>query len=285
MSNSKTAEQWSTIIKAKTKWFNINLKEIFHYKDLIILFVKRDFVAYYQQALLGPFWYVLQPLLSTIVFTIIFGNIAKIPTDGIPQPIFYLAGLTIWNYFSSCLAATSNIFVSNASIFGKVYFPRMTVPISIIMSNFIKFIIQFMLFLLFFIYFFVKGSLIHPNIWILLTPVFVLQVAGLGMGFGILISSLTTKYRDLGFLVGFGLQLWMYATPIVYPISQVPEKWRFLFIFNPMASIVEGFRYSFLGSGKLDLFGIGISMALTIIVLFIGILSFSHVERSFMDRV
>jgi len=278
-------EEWTTVIKANDKYLNINLKEIVHYKDLIFLFVKRDFVAFYQQTILGPLWYLIQPLITTIVFTIVFGTIARIPTDGIPQPLFYLAGLTIWNYFSTCLTSTSNVFINNAGIFGKVYFPRLTVPISIIISNFIRFIIQFVLFLILYFYFLISGSNITPNIYILMLPVLLFQVALLGLGCGILLSSLTTKYRDLGFLVGFGLQLWMYATPIVYPISQVPEKYRWVFGINPMAEIVELFKYSFLGTGTVNWNFYIIGVFTTLFIFVFGVFLFNKVEKSFMDRV
>jgi lipopolysaccharide transport system permease protein len=277
--------EWTTIIKSKPKFFNFNIRELIHYRDLIFLFIKRDFIAYYQQTILGPFWYIVQPLLTTIVFTIVFGQIARIPTDGIPAPLFYMAGLTIWNYFSSCLSSTSNIFVGNAGIFGKVYFPRLTVPISSVISNFIKFIIQFSLFIGFFIFYIISGSKIIPNIFLVLIPVLLLQVAILGLGCGILLSSLTTKYRDMGFLVGFGLQLWMYATPIVYPISQVSEKWRWVFVVNPMAQIVELFKYAFIGTGSFNLKYYLISVITTLVILFLGLIMFNKVEKTFMDRV
>lgn len=277
--------QWTTIIKAKSNIFNLNLKDILHYRDLIFLFVKRDFVAYYQQTLFGPFWYLIQPLSTMIVFTFIFGNVAKIPTDGLPKSIFYLTGITLWNYFSTCLTTNSNVFISNSNIFGKVYFPRLVVPISQIISNLIKFFIQFILFFGLFLYFLIKGSVIKPNIFLLITPLLLLQVTLLAFGCGVLISSLTTKYRDLGFLIGFGMQLWMYATPIVYPFSQIPEKWKWIFIVNPMAPIVEIFRYAFLGAGKIYYLSVIISVSITLIILLFGIITFNSVEKSFMDRV
>jgi lipopolysaccharide transport system permease protein len=285
MSNISEKSEWSIVIKPKAKFFDINLKEIFHYWDLITLFVKRDFVAYYQQTLIGPLWYIIQPLVSTIVFSVIFGTIAKIPTDGIPGPLFYLAGITIWNYFSTCLTSTSDVFGSNAGIFGKVYFPRLCVPISTIISNFIKFIIQFLLFFGFLIYFILMKSNINPNIFLLMVPLLLIQVAFLGFGFGILISSLTTKYRDLKFVVSFGIQLWMYATPIVYPISQVPKKWLWVIILNPMSYIVELFKYAFIGVGTLHWDYYFVSIAFTILILFLGLLIFNKVEKTFMDRV
>lgn len=285
MNTDNQNDDWSIVIKPKTKLFDLNFKELIRYRDLIMLFVKRDFVAYYQQALLGPFWYVLQPLVTTIVFTVIFGNIAKIPTDGIPQPIFYLCGLTLWNYFSICVTSTSNIFVNNVGLFGKVYFPRLTVPISLIMSNFIKFSIQFLLFLCFFVYFLIVGSAIKPNIYMLLVPLLLIQTAALALGFGIFVSSLSTKYRDLGFIIGFGMQLWMYATPVIYPASQITGSWKILLLLNPVAPIVELYRYAFLGSGTIDWFSYSLSIVTTLVLLFISVILFNKVEKSFMDKV
>ena len=239
------SQEWDLIIKSKKKFLDFRLSEIYNYRDLIFLFVKRDFVTFYKQTILGPLWYIIQPLINTIVFTIIFGNLAKISTEGVPPFLFYFAGNVIWGYFAICLSTTSNTFVGNASIFGKVYFPRITVPISNVLIGLIQFFIQFSLFLCFLLYFYFKGVNIQLNFTLLLLPLLLLQVAFVGLGFGLLISSLTSKYRDLTFVMGFGVQLWMYATPIVYPLSIVPEKFRFLACLNPMASIVESFRYIF----------------------------------------
>ncbi len=263
----------------------MNLKEIWHYRDLIFLFVRRDFIAIYKQTILGPLWFLLQPLLTTIVFTVVFGKIANIPTDGLPPPLFYMAGVVAWNYFSNCLTATSNTFVANAGIFGKVYFPRLAVPISVVITNLMTFIIQFLIFLCFLLFFFLKGITLKPNLLILLIPCLILQMGVLGLGFGILVSSLTTKYRDLTFLVSFGVQLWMYATPIVYPMSQIPERWQWLFALNPMSVIVEVFRYAFLGTGSVNLSYLLISLGVTLAVLGIGIVLFRHIEKDFMDTV
>lgn len=285
MSLVENKEKWSIIIKPKNKIFEINLKEFFEYADLLFLFVRRDFVAYYKQTILGPLWFLLQPILSTIVFTVIFGNIAKIPTDGVPQVLFYMAGIVCWNYFSTCLTTNSSTFLSNASIFGKVYFPRLIIPVSAVISNLFKFAIQFALFIFIGIYFYLKGSNITPNLWILFFPVLILQMGLISLGFGLLISAMTTKYRDLSFLVAFGIQLWMYATPIVYPISQIPEKWKFIFMINPMSSIVEVFRYSFLGSGGIDFQYVFVSLLVTVVIFIIGLLAFNKVEKTFMDMV
>jgi len=262
-----------------------NYGRIWSYRDLILLFVRRDFVAYCKQTILGPLWFLIQPLFTTLVFTVVFGRIAQISTDGLPQILFYMAGITIWNYFASCLTQTSNTFVTNAGIFGKVYFPRLTVPISVVITNLLTFTIQFGLFLAFMAFFYLKGSLIQPNLWILLTPLLLVQMAALGLGVGIIVSSMTTKYRDLAMAVGFGVQLWMYATPIVYPLSQIPAKWHWLIALNPMTAIVETFRYAFLGAGTIQPWVSGISIGMTVMILAIGIVLFSRVEKTFMDTV
>ena len=279
------SEQWTKVIGPKKGWFDINLSNLWNYRDLILLFVKRDFVAFYKQTVLGPLWFLFQPLFTTIVFTIVFGKIARIPTDGLPQVLFYMSGIMIWNYFANCLNQTSDTFVSNASIFGKVYFPRIAVPISIVITNLITFAIQFVLFLSFWSYYYLHGSNIKASPLILLTPLLLLQMAALGLGLGILISSMTTKYRDLKFVVGFGVQLWMYATPIVYPMSQIPEKWQWLSALNPMSTIVETTRYAFLGAGIVRPLHIFISIGTTLLVLMAGIIMFSRIEKTFMDTV
>jgi lipopolysaccharide transport system permease protein len=216
---------------------------------------------------------------------VVFGTIAKIPTDGLPPALFYMAGITVWNYFSSCLNQTSTTFVSNAAIFGKVYFPRLVMPISVIITNLLRFAIQFCFFLAFLLYYYLNGSIIHPNLWILLTPILLIQMAGLGLGVGIILSSLTVKYRDLTQALTFGVQLWMYGTPIVYPLSQVPEKWQWIISLNPMTSIVEVFRYAFLGEGTIKLWLLGMSICITILILVLGIILFNRVEKTYIDTV
>ncbi|WP_343338766.1 hypothetical protein TPELB_09720 [Terrisporobacter petrolearius] len=278
-------EIWTTIIKPKTGWFDINLKELIQYKDLIVMFVKRDFKTMYKQTILGPLWIIINPLLTTVMFTIVFGNIANIPTDGVPQLIFYMLGTTVWTYFSSCLTKTSTTFTGNAAIFGKVYFPRLVTPISTVISGLINFSVQFLMFLGFMVYFKMTGSPIQPNLYVLITPLLLVQLAALALGFGIIISSLTTKYRDLAVLVGFGVQLWMYATPVVYPASQIGGKLKTLMMLNPVSPIVESFRYVFLGSGSIPWNYLGISMITTLVVLFTGVVLFSRVEKTFMDTV
>ncbi|MCP4613473.1 MAG: ABC transporter permease [Planctomycetes bacterium] len=278
-------EMWDLIIQPKKRWFNLHLHELWQYNDLISLFVKRDFVTFYKQTILGPIWYLLQPLLTTLVFTVIFSKVAHISTDGIPPFIFYLSGTICWSYFANCLKETSTTFVKNTSIFGKVYFPRLTIPISVVIINLAKFSMQLLLFLGFYVYFIMKGSVVRPTGIILLLPVFIFQMALLGLGTGIIVSSLTTKYRDLSFVMGFGVQLWMYATPVVYPASIVSEKYRWLYMLNPMASVLELFRYAFLGNGTLDIVYIAISWSITIFILFAGIVLFNRIEKTFMDTV
>ena len=286
MNNTEDTKQWTSIIRPVSGWFDLHLSALWQYRDLIILFVRRDFVAVYKQTILGPLWYLLQPLATTLVFTIIFGKVAKLPTDGFPKIIFYMSGIVAWRYFADCLTKTSNTLVGNSSIFGKVWFPRLTVPISVIISTLISFGIQFTLFLCFWVFFVMKGSGISPKpIIILLLPLLIIQMAALGLGLGIIVSSLTTKYRDFAQLIGFGVQLWMYATPIVYPASMIPEKWQWLIALNPMTPIIEAFRYAFLGFGTLHPWQIGLSVGTTIILLFIGIILFNRVEKSFMDTV
>jgi lipopolysaccharide transport system permease protein len=247
--------------------------------------VRRDFVSVYKQTILGPLWYLIQPLLTTITFTVIFGSIAKLPTDGLPQFLFYMSGTVIWTYFAECLTKTSNTFVNNAQLFGKVYFPRLAVPVSILISNLITFGIQFAFFLAFMGFFALGGSVIHPNWWILFSPVLILMMAGLGLGFGIIISSLTTKYRDLRFLVQFGVQLLMYATPVIYPASSIPERFQWVIKLNPMTPIVETFRYAFLGAGSVHLLDLLYSFGFMLVAVVIGAVMFNRVEATFMDTV
>jgi len=276
---------WTMEIRSKTGWFDVDLSELWRYRDLIVLFVRRDFVAYYKQTVLGPFWFFIQPLFSAIVFTVIFSDIAHISTDGLPPLLFYMSGTVAWTYFANCMTQTSNTFITNVAIFGKVYFPRLVVPVYIVISNLLTFVIQLGLFLVFLIYFYLKGTIVQPNAWLLLLPLLILQMAALGLGTGILVSSLTTKYRDLTLALGFGVQLWMYATPIVYPLSQIPAKWQWLFALNPMTGIVETFRYAFFGSGALQPWILGVSFAMTLLILVMGIVLFSRVEKTFMDTI
>ncbi|EPG76037.1 ABC transporter, ATP-binding protein [Leptospira fainei serovar Hurstbridge str. BUT 6] len=278
-------QKWDLVIRPKEGLFSLHLADLWNYKDLIFLFVKRDFISLYKQTILGPLWYIVQPLASTVIYTIIFGKIANVSTDGVPHFIFYLSGTVLWSYFADCLIATSNTFVANAGIFSKVYFPRLAVPVSIVVSSLIKFAIQFATFLAFYFYFILKGATLEMQWSVILLPIFILQIAILGLGFGVMVSSMTTKYRDLSLLVAFGVQLWMYATPVVYPLSLVPEQFKLLYNLNPMANLIENFRFSFLGHGHLDLYAWAQSWIITVLVFFIGIVIFSRAERDFVDTV
>ncbi|NJN80846.1 MAG: ABC transporter permease [Caldilineaceae bacterium] len=278
-------DEWTMVIQPKRPLLDIHLDELWHARDLISLFVRRDFVAQYKQTILGPLWFLIQPLLTTITFSVIFGRIAGLPTDGLPQFLFYLSGTIIWGYFASCLTKTSNTFLTNASLFQKIYFPRLAVPISISISNLIAFGIQFVLFLVTLLFFIVRGAPVYPNAAILLVPLLLLMMAGLGMGLGIIVSSMTTRYRDLQHLVAFGTQLLMYATPVIYPVSSIPEPYQQLIYLNPLTSIVETFRYAFLGAGTFSIPALTYSFICTVVVLAVGILLFNRIEKTFMDTV
>ncbi len=279
-------KNWTLIIKPHQKLWQIDFKEIWRYRDLISLFIKRNIIVQYKQTILGPLWFIIQPILTVMMNMVVFGGIAKMSTDGIPQPLFYLAGNVCWFYFSDCLNQTSSTFTANQGMFGKVYFPRLVVPISTVLSNLLRFIIQFTLFIAMYIYFFNVGAPLHLNAYILLLPLLVLMMAGLGLGFGILISSMTTKYRDLTVLFGFIVSLWMYATPIVYPMSMVPDgRLKMAILLNPMTSIIETFKYSFFGEGYFSWGALSYSFAFMCILLLLGIVVFNRVQRSFMDTV
>lgn len=284
-SPNNSSNEWDLIIRPKTRWFDLHLEDLWRYRDLTMLFVWRDFVSQYKQTILGPLWHLITPLISTLIFTIVFNRVAGIPTDGLPPFLFYMCGLSAWNYFADCLNRTSGTFIANANIFGKVYFPRLTVPVSIVISNLVKFGIQFSFFVFFMIFFSLRRSTVYPNLYILLTPYLLLLMAALGLGAGIIVSSLTTRYRDLQVLVTFGVQLLMYATPIVYPLSSVPEKYRWILTINPMTPIIEVFRYAFLGNGTFSTASLLYSTCATLLILFLGILLFNRVERTFMDTV
>ena len=278
-------EKWTKIIKPKTGWFEINLKELIQYRDLIFLFVKRNFSVQYKQTILGPLWFIINPLLTTVMFTVVFGSMAGFSTSGVPQFAFYLCGTALWQYFSSCLTQTSSNFTSNENIFGKVYFPRLTMPISTVIFALINFAVIFVVSIGVNIYYYLTGANIVISWYLLLVPVLVFQTAILGLGTGIIISSLTTKYRDLAVLVSFGVSLWMYATPVVYDLSIVTGKFRQLILINPMSSIMNNFRYSMLGCGYFESSYWIISWIITVAVLFIGVLLFNRVEKTFMDTV
>lgn len=277
--------EWDRVIRPRSSWFDLHLAELWRYRDLVMLFVRRDFVAQYKQTILGPIWFVLQPLLTTLVFTVVFGNIAGLSTDGLPKVLFYLSGQVVWGYFAGGLTATATTFVSNAHLFGKVYFPRLTVPVSIVISQLFQFVLR-LLFLLAFVAFFVaRGADVNMTRSVLLLPALVVIMAGLSLGIGIIFSSMTTKYRDLRFLLAFGVQLLMYATPAIYPLSSLPGKYRILILANPMTPILEAFRHAFLGTGTFTAGHLLYSGGFAVVVLFVGILLFTRIERTFMDTV
>ena len=278
--------QWTEVISPKKGLFDVKLKELWRYRDLILLFVRRDFVSTYKQTILGPIWFFIQPLFTTIIFTIVFSRIANLSTDGLPPMLFYLTGVTLWNYFSDCFSKTSNVFVANASIFGKVYFPRLTSPVSIVLSNLIKFGIQIVLFFAIYFYYVATGQIsFNIGASFLLFPFLIIIMALLGLGLGIIFSSLTTKYRDLSFLLQFGIQLLMYATPVIYPLSSVGGKLKTVLLLNPLTPVIETFRTILFNQGVIDYGGLIYCSIFTLITLFVGILIFNQVEKSFMDTV
>jgi lipopolysaccharide transport system permease protein len=280
-------EIWDLVIQPRNKWLNFNFKALWRYKDLLLLLVKRDFVTIYHQTILGPLWFFMQPILNTLVFTVVFSNMAQISTDGVPSVLFYLGGLTMWNYFADTLTKTADTFVANASVFGKVYFPRLIIPISVVISNLFRFGVQMMLFLVVWTYYMIKGQ-VHPNMHLLLFPLLIIILAFLGLGFGSLVSSLTTKYRDLKFLVGFGVQLVMYASPIVYPLSLIRERYpqyEWLAVLNPITSILETFKYATCGNGIFEWGYLLYSFCFSVFILLAGMMFFNRIEKSFMDTV
>lgn len=278
-------DQPTYFINSRQSVFSLNLKEVWEYRDLLYMLVKRDFVTFYKQTVLGPLWFIVQPLLTTLIYIILFGNIAKLSTDGMPQILFYLSGITVWNYFSESLTKTSTVFTANAGMFGKVYFPRLIMPLSIVASSLMKFAVQFGIFVLVLLYYVVFTDAVHPNWWVLVTPFLIALMAMFALGMGMIFSSLTTKYKDLSFLLTFGVQLFMYITPVVYPISALPEKFRFLVYFNPLSSVFECFRYAFLGAGSFEPVSILWSSVFIMLLLIIGTVIFNKVEKSFMDTV
>lgn len=282
-------EHWTEVIEPKTSLFDLHIKEVWRYRDLLLLLVRRDFVATYKQTILGPIWFFLQPLLTTITFVFVFRNIAGIQTGTVPAMLFYMAGTTLWNYFADCLNKTSTVFRDNASVFGKVYFPRLIMPLSIVVSNLIKLGIQFLLFLGFWVYYMNATNTVQPNSTILLLPLLILIMGGLGLGFGMLVSALTTKYRDLVFLLTFAVQLLMYATPVIYPINSagIKPEVKTILMLNPMSPVIETFRYAFLGAGggSFSWYGIAYASVCTLVVVLFGTLVFNKVEKSFMDTV
>jgi len=278
-------ESWDLIIRPKRHLLDVNFKEIWDYRDLLYMFVKRDIVTVYQQTILGPIWFFIQPILTMLTFVIVFGRIARISTEGVPAPLFYLSGIIIWNYFQDCLLKTSSTFASNSGIFGKVYFPRLIVPLSQVISGVIKFLIQMTLFLVIYSGYLATSDAVHPNLWLLSTAYCLLLMAGMSLGLGIIFSSFTTKYRDLTFLLGFGVQLLMYASPIIYPMSILPPQIRAYLWWNPIAHVVECFKYGFLGIGQASVDGLAYTTGFTFVTLVIGVIIFNRTEQTFMDTV
>jgi lipopolysaccharide transport system permease protein len=278
-------ENWTTVIKPKNKLLQVDFNEIWQYRDLLTMFIKRNIVTQYKQTVLGPAWYFIQPALTTLMYMVIFGGIAKISTDGLPQPMFYLAGIVCWQYFADCLTNISTTFTTNQNIFGKVYFPRLIVPLATVASNLIRMGIQFLLFITVYIYFLIMKVEVAPNSYAMLIPVLIIMLAGLALGFGILISSMTTKYRDLTILFTFIVQLWMFATPIIYPLSTISPKMQMIMSLNPVTSIIETFKFGTMGVGTFSWSSLSYSFIFMLVLLSIGIVVFNKVQRSFMDTV
>lgn len=278
-------ETWDLEIKPHDNLFNLHLKDVWRYRDLLLLFVRRDFVSFYKQTIFGPLWFFIQPIFTTLIFTLIFSRLAGISTAGAPPVLFYLSATIAWNYFSECLTKTSTVFRDNASIFGKVYFPRLIMPLSIVISNLVKFAVQFFLFLIAMVWYYFKGQAVHPNIYVLFFPLIIVLMALLGLGVGLIITAMTTKYRDLAFLVTFGIQLLMYASPVIYPLSAAPEGFRQLIILNPLSGLIETFRYGFLDAGQFYPGAFLYSIIFTLAVFVIGLLVFNKVEKNFVDTV
>ena len=276
--------EWTNVISSEHSLFKLNLREVWDYRDLVYMFVKRDFVSSFKQTILGPLWFFINPIFTTVVYLIVFGNIANLSTDGAPKILFYLAGVTLWNYFSSSLGGTSNVFVGNAGIFGKVYFPRLVMPITIVISNLMRFGVQFLLFLVVFFYYWYKGE-VTPNWWVLFTPIFILMMSLFALGVGMIFSSLTTKYRDLSMLLTFGISLYMYATPVIYPTSMLSAKIQPYAKYNPLTGIFEGFKYAWMGVGEFNPIMLVYSSVIILILLAIGTVIFNKVEKGFMDTV
>lgn len=282
MKGTQPTEDWDLVIKGHTSLFDLKFQDLWRYRDLLLMFVKRDFVSFYKQTVLGPLWFFIQPIFTTLVFTFVFGNLAKIDADGLPHFLFYLSGITAWNYFADCLTKTSTVFRDNANIFGKVYFPRLIMPLSIVVSNLVRFGVQLVLLVSAMIYF---RNEFHMTSAILFFPVLVVMMALLGLGFGLIITAMTTKYRDLTFLVTFGVQLLMYGTTVIYPLSAAPEKYKKIIELNPMTGIIEAFRYAFLGKGEFTVWSVGYSAIVTVVVLILGIVIFNKTEKNFVDTI
>ncbi|MES2544082.1 MAG: ABC transporter permease [Bacteroidota bacterium] len=288
MNKEEQSGDWDLVIKENTSLFDFNFSDIWRYRDLLFMFVKRDFVSFYKQTILGPLWFFIQPIFTTLVFTFVFGNLAGISTDGLPQQLFYLAGITSWNYFADCLTKTGSVFRDNANIFGKVYFPRLIMPLSIVVSNLVRFGVQLLLLIIMMVYFKLfpaNGTDFEITYAIFFFPILVILMAMLGLGLGLIVTALTTKYRDLTFLISFGIQLLMYGTTVIYPLSAAPEEYKKYIELNPMTGIIEAFRFAFLGKGEFTVHSIIYSTIVTILILLIGILTFNKVEKNFVDTI
>jgi len=281
-------EDWDIKITAQNNIFDLKLKDVWQYRDLLLLLVRRDFVSFYKQTILGPIWFFIQPVITIVFYTLVFGNLAGIPVDGLPKPLFYLAGTIIWNYFAECLTKTSTVFRDNSALLGKVYFPRLIMPLSIVLSNLIRFGVQFLLFMILYVVYLFKGTIIVPNAFLLLLPLLIIMIAALGLGLGMIISAVTTKYRDLAFIVSFGVPLLMYTTTVIFPLSVAEAKYpaySWLVKFNPITAIIETFRYGFLGRGSFSWELMSYSLVTTIIILLLGTIIFNRVEKTFVDTV
>jgi len=281
----KKIVEWDLVIEPQNNLMDLKLKDVWRYRDLLIMFVKRDFVSFYKQTILGPLWFFVQPLFTTIVFMYIFGGLAGISTDGVPAPLFYLSGITVWNYFADCLTKTSTVFKDNANIFGKVYFPRLILPLSIVVSNLVRFGVQFLLFLSMLLYYSLNGTNLNFTWFIVLFPLLIVLMALLGLGLGLIITAMTTRYRDLAFMVVFGIQLLMYATTVIYPLSAAPDKYKSVIELNPMTSIIEAFRYGFFGQGEVSIWSLSYTTIVAIVVMILGVIIFNKTEKTFVDTV
>jgi lipopolysaccharide transport system permease protein len=278
-------KNWDIIIEPKRSMLDLKLKQLWHYRDLLWLFVKRDITVVYKQTVLGPLWFFIQPVMTTFIYVFVFGNVANLSTEGVPKPLFYMSGIVLWNYFSECFMRNSDTFSANAGIFGKVYFPRLITPISLIFSNAIKFLIQFVLFLSVYTYFIINGSNVSPKIELITLPFLIILMAFMGLGFGLIFSSMTTKYKDLKFLIQFGVQLLMYATPIIYPMSTLPVKYQSILWWNPITHVIEAFKFGFLGHGSFSYIGLGYSLLFTLLLMIFGTIIFNKTEQTFMDTI
>lgn len=285
MSASQESKDWDLVIKGHSSLFDVNFGDLWRYRDLLLMFVKRDFVSFYKQTILGPLWFFIQPIFTTIVFTFVFGTLAEISTDGLPHALFYLTGITSWNYFADCLTKTSTVFKDNANIFGKVYFPRLIMPLSIVVSNLVRFGVQLLLLIVMMVIYYYRGEEFHVTYGLFFFPILVILMALLGLGIGLIITAVTTKYKDLTFLITFGVQLLMYGTTVIYPLSAAPEQYKRIIELNPMTGIIEAFRFSFLGKGEFSLWSVGYSAVVTIVILFFGILIFNKTEKNFVDTI